>query len=93
MPGFIGKIWKVIPLVVITVFLISWVEILFVLPAHLAHTSSQPASAVRARALHRRQQAFSALVSTASSTGSTARSWTGACSGTAADGGRRAWPS
>ena len=33
-PGFIGKIWKVIPLVVITVFTISWVESLFILPVH-----------------------------------------------------------
>ena len=37
-PGFIGKIWRVIPAVVITVFLISWAEALLILPAHLAHT-------------------------------------------------------
>ncbi|MFH2007850.1 MAG: efflux RND transporter permease subunit [bacterium] len=37
MEGHMGKIWKVIPLVVITVFVISWVEALIVLPAHLAH--------------------------------------------------------
>jgi multidrug efflux pump subunit AcrB len=37
MEGHIGKIWKVIPLVVVTVFVISWVEALFILPAHLAH--------------------------------------------------------
>ena len=36
-PGTMGKIWKVIPLVVITVFLISWVESLLILPGHLAH--------------------------------------------------------
>jgi multidrug efflux pump subunit AcrB len=35
-PGVMGKIWRVIPLVVITVFLISWVESLLILPAHLA---------------------------------------------------------
>lgn len=35
--GYIGKIWKVIPIVVITAFAISWVEALFILPAHLAH--------------------------------------------------------
>lgn len=36
-PGVLGKIWKVIPVVVITVFLLSWVESLLILPAHLAH--------------------------------------------------------
>ncbi|MDH5675019.1 MAG: efflux RND transporter permease subunit [Myxococcales bacterium] len=37
-PGFFGKIWYSIPLVVGAVFIISWVEALFILPAHLAHT-------------------------------------------------------
>jgi multidrug efflux pump subunit AcrB len=36
-PGFIGKIWAVIPVIVISVFLISWVESLLILPAHLSH--------------------------------------------------------
>lgn len=36
-PGVIGKIWKVIPIVVISVFSISLVECLLVLPAHLSH--------------------------------------------------------
>ena len=36
-PGVMGKIWRVIPLVVITVFAISWVEALLILPAHLGH--------------------------------------------------------
>ncbi|MDT8441140.1 MAG: efflux RND transporter permease subunit [Desulfuromonadales bacterium] len=57
-PGFVGKIWQTIPLVVITVFLISWVEALVILPAHLAHTRSKPRSRLTAR-LHARQQAFS----------------------------------
>ena len=35
--GTMGKFFKVIPLVVIAVFLISLVESLFILPAHLAH--------------------------------------------------------
>jgi multidrug efflux pump subunit AcrB len=39
-PGVTGKIWKVIPIVVITVFIVSWVESLFILPAHLAHSGS-----------------------------------------------------
>ena len=36
-PGVMGKIWRVIPFVVITVFSISWVEALLILPCHLAH--------------------------------------------------------
>lgn len=39
-PGRMGQIWKVIPLVVITVFIISWLESLFILPAHLAHSKN-----------------------------------------------------
>ncbi|MEO0819205.1 MAG: efflux RND transporter permease subunit [Pseudomonadota bacterium] len=35
-PGWFGKFWVVIPLVVGTAFLISWIEALFVLPGHLA---------------------------------------------------------
>lgn len=38
-PGVMGKIWMSIPVVVITVFVISWVEALFILPAHLASAS------------------------------------------------------
>ncbi len=36
-PGFMGKIFKVIPLVVGAVFLVSLIESLFILPAHLGH--------------------------------------------------------
>ncbi|GAB4333823.1 MAG: efflux RND transporter permease subunit [Desulfobulbaceae bacterium] len=36
-PGFMGKIFKTIPVVVICVFFISLVESLFILPAHLGH--------------------------------------------------------
>ena len=61
-PGTMGKIWQAIPVVVITVFLISWVEALFILPAHLAHTRSAPTSRLTAR-LHDLQQGFSARVS------------------------------
>jgi len=37
-PGFLGKIWGVIPLVVCTVFIVSLIEAIFILPAHLAHS-------------------------------------------------------
>ncbi|MGD9342623.1 MAG: efflux RND transporter permease subunit [Desulfuromonadales bacterium] len=57
-PGFMGKIWKAIPVVVITVFIISWVEALLILPCHLAHTRSDPTSRLTAR-LHAWQQRFS----------------------------------
>ncbi len=57
-PGFIGKIWKVIPLVVITAFSISLLEAVFILPAHLAHAGRAGRSRA-GRLLHDAQQAFS----------------------------------
>jgi len=39
LPGFLGLIFATVPVVVITVFIISLVEALFILPAHLAHAS------------------------------------------------------
>jgi multidrug efflux pump subunit AcrB len=57
-PGFVGKIWKVIPLVVITVFIISLVESLLILPSHLAHAHRRSKNPLAAF-LHDRQQAFS----------------------------------
>ncbi|MBW2605132.1 MAG: efflux RND transporter permease subunit [Deltaproteobacteria bacterium] len=60
-PGTMGKIWKVIPLVVITVFLISLVESLLILPAHLAHLNRRKATGPTTR-LHRWQQGFTRQV-------------------------------
>ena len=57
-PGTFGKIWGVIPLVVSSVFIISWIEALFILPAHLAHVRDQRSSRLGER-LHQRQQQFS----------------------------------
>jgi len=57
-PGISGKIFKAIPIVVITVLLISLVESLFILPAHLGHRSEKPDRALMAW-LHERQQNFS----------------------------------
>lgn len=56
-PGTMGKVWKVVPLVVITVFIISWVESLLILPTHLAH-SKQGSGNRLSRWLSRHQQAF-----------------------------------
>ncbi len=53
-PGHMGKFFRVIPLVVCTTFVISLVEALFILPAHLAHQKDRKK---RSR-LHRWQQAF-----------------------------------
>jgi multidrug efflux pump subunit AcrB len=57
-PGRMGKIFKVIPAVVITVFIISLVECLFVLPAHLAHQKETKRKGLRSW-LHEKQQVFS----------------------------------
>ncbi|GAB3670718.1 efflux RND transporter permease subunit [Salinisphaera aquimarina] len=57
-PGFLGKLFGVIPMVVITVFLVSWVEALFIMPAHLAHGRNRKRGRLSA-AIHSRQQGFS----------------------------------
>jgi multidrug efflux pump subunit AcrB len=57
-PGFMGKIFGIIPMVVITVFLLSLFESLFILPAHLGHTHSSGRTRVGAW-IHVRQQRFS----------------------------------
>ena len=61
-PGIMGKIWKMIPVVVCTVFAISLIEAIWILPSHVAHTKSE-SRFVPAIMLHRKQQAFSRLVS------------------------------
>lgn len=58
MPGVMGKIWKVVPMVVITVFLISLVESLLILPTHLAHQHRHSKNRL-AVLLHSAQQGFS----------------------------------
>lgn len=41
MPGRLGLLFYSIPLVVISVFIISWVEAVYILPAHLAHAKTE----------------------------------------------------
>lgn len=41
-PGTVGKIFRMIPLIVISVLLLSLVESLWILPAHLAHEAKAP---------------------------------------------------
>lgn len=43
-PGVMGKIMRVLPLVVISILALSLFESLFILPAHLAHTNLEPPS-------------------------------------------------
>jgi len=58
MPGTTGKFWWPLPAVVITVLAISLLEALFILPAHLAHSSSKARTKAGSR-LHGWQQKFS----------------------------------
>jgi len=57
MPGTTGKFWWPLPAVVIVVLAISLFEALFILPAHLAHSSGTYDTPVR-QFLHRTQQSF-----------------------------------
>lgn len=57
-PGTMGKIFQVIPLVVVTVFLVSLIESLFVLPAHLSNLRENRRSGLFGK-LHLFQQRFS----------------------------------
>lgn len=62
-PGFMGKVFINIPIVVITVFLISLVESLYVLPAHMAHTKGFGNGKGRFGRLHDAfQRRFNAMV-------------------------------
>ncbi len=60
-PGFLGKIWGVIPVVVCTAFALSLVESLYILPSHLAHSAGEHRLSIF-RWIDRKQQAFSLLV-------------------------------
>ena len=61
-PGTFGQIWAVIPMVVATVFIISWIEVLFILPTHLAYTREGGRTGPGAF-LHHQQQRFSTAFS------------------------------
>ncbi len=53
-PGIMGKFFRAIPMVVCTTFIISLVEAMFVLPAHLGHQKERK----KTGRLHRQQQRF-----------------------------------
>ncbi len=58
-PGMMGKVFKQIPIIVSSVFIISLVESLFILPAHLAHQKQASAKSGPLAAMHALQQKFS----------------------------------
>lgn len=60
-PGTLGKVFQVVPLVVMTVFLISWVEALFILPAHLGHSNPEHRNPL-SRWVYTHQQRLSATL-------------------------------
>ncbi|MBL4684574.1 MAG: efflux RND transporter permease subunit [Nannocystaceae bacterium] len=57
-PGTMGKIFKLIPAVVVAVLLLSLLESFFVLPAHLAHSKAPPTDKPTWRSPHRVVQAW-----------------------------------
>ncbi|MDQ8204007.1 efflux RND transporter permease subunit [Pelagicoccus sp. SDUM812003] len=57
-PGLTGKFFRVIPLIVIPILILSLVESLLILPAHLAHVKDEKGQGWL-QALAKRQQAFS----------------------------------
>ncbi len=62
-PGTTGKYWWPLPAVVIIVLAVSLLEALFILPAHLAHSSKKESRFKIGKNLHRWQQAFAKRVS------------------------------
>lgn len=58
-PGVIGKLFWMLPVVVITTYLVSLFESLFILPAHLGHQREKTAGTRIGQLLHWPQQAFS----------------------------------
>ncbi len=58
MPGTMGRVFGMLPIVVISVFIISWVESLYILPAHLSHARKREPSGLSGL-LHGLQQRFS----------------------------------
>ncbi|MBM4149336.1 MAG: efflux RND transporter permease subunit [Lentisphaerae bacterium] len=58
LPGMLGRIMGMLPIVVICVFTISWIESLYILPAHLSHGRRREPRGLSGW-LHRGQQRFS----------------------------------
>ena len=58
LPGRLGKFMAFLPMVVIAAFLISWIECLYILPAHLGHHKAKKRRGLNRR-IHHLQQSFS----------------------------------
>jgi multidrug efflux pump subunit AcrB len=58
LPGFMGKILWMLPAVVVIAFSVSWIECLFILPAHVGHFKEKT-HRFFGQGLHRLQQRFS----------------------------------
>ena len=63
-PGTTGKYWWPLPAVVIVVLIVSLLEALFILPAHLAHSSKEESRFKLGQKIHRWQQAFATRFNT-----------------------------
>lgn len=58
MPGMMGKMLGMLPIVVISAFLVSWLECLFILPAHVGHSPEKEKTGIM-KHIHEWQQKFS----------------------------------
>ncbi|MBN1268671.1 MAG: efflux RND transporter permease subunit [Kiritimatiellae bacterium] len=58
LPGMMGRVFGMLPTVVLCVFSISWIEAVFILPSHLAHQRERRRLGLAAW-LHERQRRFS----------------------------------
>lgn len=56
LPGMMGRVMGMLPFVVISVFSISWLESLYILPAHLSHGRRRELHGVRAWIHHQQQK-------------------------------------
>ncbi|MEZ4528746.1 MAG: efflux RND transporter permease subunit [Desulfobacterales bacterium] len=61
-PGFMGKVFREVPLVVISVFAVSFIESLFILPAHLGHQKNRKPGKIFSWFIQRQQQFSNAFV-------------------------------
>ncbi|QHI68020.1 efflux RND transporter permease subunit [Tichowtungia aerotolerans] len=58
LPGMMGKMLGMLPIVVISVFMLSWLESIYILPAHLSHSRLHKLKGLRKK-IHEQQQRFS----------------------------------
>ncbi|MFH0880522.1 MAG: efflux RND transporter permease subunit, partial [Lentisphaerota bacterium] len=59
LPGIMGRVMRMLPVVVVSTFIISWIESIFILPCHLGHHKERARRGLNGW-IHSRQQAISA---------------------------------